>query len=162
MTFIMRAIYHPSFFLVVFFSALPSFLFLLCTFCSCNEDCGCFYSLNNAYMLRVIWQKHLCSGNPWGDTNWWRSMRIQLVMRELGPFVRGGVVGIGVKEQDRKKKKREGHSRSLKTSHQHSFKKMFQNDIGLLSSVFRKRTEKRSLYNIHTHMCLQIKTHIHI
>lgn len=45
-----------------------------------------------------------------------------------GAFYEGGGVRIGVKEQDRRKKKREGHSRSLKTSHQHSFKKMFQND----------------------------------
>lgn len=84
-----------------------------------------------------------------------------LLRGSWGSFLQGGGAGLAVRggegcsRTDRRQRRREGRSRSLKTSHQHAFK----NDIGSLSSGAGRRTETSSLYSTCTHPHWGTNTH---
>lgn len=97
-------------------------------------------------------KRHLCSGNPQCGTNWWRSMRIRLVMSEPATFMRWGVGGGG---DGRQKTEGEGCSRSPKTSHQLSFRKRSRMTKVCFHPGLGGKGQSRNHYttftNTHTH-----------
>lgn len=78
-----------------------------------------------------------------------------------GAIYEGGVGGEGCKGADRRQRRREGRSRSPKTSNQLSFKKRSRMTKVCFHLGLGKGTEKRSLYNIRIHPHVHVHTHVH-
>lgn len=81
-----------------------------------------------------------------------------------GAIYERGEGGEGCKGADRRQRRREGRSRSPKTSHQLSFKKTIESDKGLLSSGVEERNREAIIIRqtrAHGHTHTRAHTHSH-